>query len=145
MMQELTELVDEVRLSFHALTEFARHAHRDRIDPASRAVLEYLSTHDPSTVPTMARARGVSRQHIQSLVNGLESDGLVEAMPNPAHKRSPLFALTAGGRALMAAIADTESALLEPFRGSLDATRLREAAETLAGIRTILTELEYTS
>ncbi|GJM39012.1 MAG: hypothetical protein DHS20C19_23790 [Acidimicrobiales bacterium] len=144
MLQELNELVDEVRLSFHALSEFARHAHGDRIEPAGRAVLEYLSRNPPSAVPAIARARGVSRQHIQTLVSGLESDDLVEARPNPAHKRSPLFALTADGRSLMGTIADTEAGLIAPFMASLDAARLAEATDTLAGLRRILTELEHT-
>ena len=144
MLQELNELVDEVRLSFHAFSEFARRAHGGRIDPSGRAVLEFLSRNPPSTVPAMARARGVTRQHIQPIVNELQADGLVEAEPNPAHKRSPLFALTADGRALMDAVADTEARLVEPVIVALDADRLTEATETLAHVRTILTELEQT-
>lgn len=144
MLPHLNDLVDEVRLSFHAFSEFARRAHDERIDPSGRAVLEFLSRNPPSTVPAVARARGVTRQHIQSIVNGLQADGLIEAEPNPAHKRSPLFALTADGRALMDAIADTESRLVEPILKALDTDRLIEATETLAHVRTILTELEQT-
>ena len=145
MLQELGHLADEVRLSFHAFSEFARQAHGDRIEPPSRAVLEYLSKNGPSTVPTIARSRGVTRQHIQTIVNALESDGLIEPSPNPAHKRSPLFALTAEGRALSESINEAEQALVEPFRDALDPDRLAAAAATLADVRSLLAELEYTS
>jgi DNA-binding MarR family transcriptional regulator len=143
MMKELNDLVDEVRLSFHAFSEFARHAHGDRIDPSGRAVLEYLSKNNASTVPTMARSRGVTRQHIQTIVNALESNGLVEALNNPAHKRSPLFTLTADGNALIESITRTEKALVEPFLDVVDADRLIAATETLAEVRILLAELEH--
>lgn len=145
MHAELRHLVDEVRLSFHAFSEFARDAHGDRIDPPGRAVLEFLSRNRPSTVPAMARSRGVTRQHIQAIVNALESEGLVEASRNPAHKRSPLFSLTADGHDLIESIGRTEATLLDPLRRSLDAERLTAAAETLAGIRDLLTTLEHES
>lgn len=145
MQHELMDLVNEVRLSFHAFSEFARRAHGDRIDPPGRAVAEYLWRNGASPVPTIARSRGVTRQHIQTIVNALESDGLVEASPNPAHKRSPLFALTADGRVLIESISDTEEALVEPLREVLDPDRLTAATATLAEVRTLLSEMEHTS
>ena len=36
---------------------------------AQRAVLEYLLINGPATVPAIARARRVTRQHMQALVN----------------------------------------------------------------------------
>ncbi|HEX2786023.1 MAG TPA: helix-turn-helix domain-containing protein [Ilumatobacteraceae bacterium] len=145
MSKELSDLVDEVRLSFHAFSEFARWAHGHRIDPPGRAVLEYLSRNHPSTVPSMARSRGVTRQHIQTIVNDLESQGLVETSANPAHKRSPLSALTRDGRALIESIARKEEDLVEPLRGAIDPDRLTAAAATLAEVRKLLVELENES
>lgn len=142
MSRELTDLADEVRLSFHAFSEFARRAHGHRLEPSGRAVLEYLSRNDPATVPTMARGRGVTRQHIQTIVNGLESEGLIEPEANPAHKRSPLFALTTKGEALIQSIAETEAVLVAPLVGVLDSDRLAAATETLATVRSLVAELE---
>ena len=138
----MTDLVDEVRLSFHAFSEFARKTHGSRIDPPGRAVLEYLSKRRPSTVPEMARARGVSRQHIQSIVNGLESDGLVDASSNPAHKRSSLYALTPEGVELIGSIVAIEQALVDPLREVLDPDRLTAATNTLSEVRTLIAGLE---
>ena len=59
----------------------------------------------PQTVPTMARARNVSRQHVQKSVDGLAAGGLVSLRDNPAHRRSPIVELSDAGKALFAAIA----------------------------------------
>jgi len=48
-------------------------------------------------VPDLARERGVSRQHIQSVINELLGAGLVASVRNPSHRRSPLLALTDEG------------------------------------------------
>lgn len=141
MLRELEVLADEVRLAFHAFSEFARTSHGDVIDPSGRAVLEYLSKHDPASVPEMARARGVSRQHIQTIVNDLDSKGLVEASSNPAHKRSPLFDLSAAGSDLITAISRTERNLLEPVSDALDPARLVAAAATLTEVRELLAKV----
>lgn len=54
----------------------------------------------PLTAPQMGEAMGVTRQGAQKQLNLLLGLGLVEALPNPAHRRSPLYALTPQGWAL---------------------------------------------
>lgn len=61
-------------------------------------VLHSLATEGPQTVPQLARARPVSRQHIQKIANELMAAGFIESVPNPAHRRSRLLAITANGR-----------------------------------------------
>jgi DNA-binding MarR family transcriptional regulator len=61
-------------------------------------VLRSLVQEGPQTVPQMAAARPVSRQHCQTIVNGLAEQGLVEFLDNPRHKRSKLVRLTKRGR-----------------------------------------------
>ena len=62
-------------------------------------VLRSLVQEGAQTVPQMAAARPVSRQHCQTIVNGLAEQGLVEFLDNPRHKRSKLVRLTKRGRA----------------------------------------------
>lgn len=50
------------------------------------------------SVPRIARRMGLTRQSVQASVNRLLADGLVEAMANDAHQRSPLFRLTSAGQ-----------------------------------------------
>ena len=49
---------------------------------------------EPKTVAGIGRQMGISRQAVQRIANRLIAEGLLESMPNPAHKRSPLFAPT---------------------------------------------------
>ena len=62
--------------------------------------LHSLAVDGPQTVPGLARARPVSRQHIQKIANDAEAGGLIEFIDNPAHKKSKLVSLTDAGRAL---------------------------------------------
>ena len=62
-------------------------------------ILRALVSDGPQTVPEMARARPVSRQHCQTITNGLEAQGFVEFVENPKHKRSHLVRVTRAGRA----------------------------------------------
>lgn len=61
-------------------------------------VLRTLVKEGPHTVPDIARSRPVSRQHCQTICNGLEAQGLVEFVDNPKHKRSKLVRVTKKGR-----------------------------------------------
>lgn len=56
------------------------------------------------TVPQIARRLGVSRQHILRLTTDMVAEGLVELVPNPDHKTSPLVQLTPAGRGTLATI-----------------------------------------
>jgi DNA-binding MarR family transcriptional regulator len=62
-------------------------------------VLRTLVKEGEQTVPEMARARPVSRQHCQTICNALEAQGLVEFVDNPKHKKSKLVRATKKGRA----------------------------------------------
>ena len=54
----------------------------------------------PLTAPKIGEAMGVTRQGAQKQLNVLAEQGLVEARPNPAHRRSPQYILTPQGLAL---------------------------------------------
>jgi DNA-binding MarR family transcriptional regulator len=49
------------------------------------------------TVPQIAASMGLTRQGVQKQIDLLVGEGLVHAAANPAHKRSPLYALTRQG------------------------------------------------
>lgn len=61
--------------------------------------LRSLVKEGPQTVPDLARSKPVSRQHCQTIVNALETQGLVEFIDNPKHKTSKLVRATKRGRA----------------------------------------------
>ncbi|GAA1005296.1 MarR family transcriptional regulator [Streptomyces sp. F-3] len=84
-----------------------------------RAVLDLLHKHGPMTVPQMGRAQAISRQFVQRMVNDAAARGLVESVPNPAHRRSPLIRLTDAGRAAITAVLTREHLLLRQVGGGL--------------------------
>ena len=54
----------------------------------------------PLTVSQIARNMGLTRQAVQTLVNGLCDTGLIELLENPDHKRAKLAELTSEGKSV---------------------------------------------
>ena len=136
MIERVTSVVNEVRLLNNQLIDLVEELHRDSgITASQRAVLEFASRNGPATVPAIARSRGVTRQHIQVIVNELVSADLLEPQPNPAHQRSPNYALTDTGQRTIDALIEREGDYLSTHLDGLDAERLAAAAVTLADLR----------
>jgi DNA-binding MarR family transcriptional regulator len=139
MYEAVMRLFDEVRLLDHRLIQAAEELHADlAISAPARAVLEFLEHEGPTSVPAIARARYVTRQHIQASVDALADDGLVRRASNPAHRRSPLVELTAAGAATIKAMHDRERRLLEQRLAPVDVESIGTAAAVLAAIRASL-------
>lgn len=107
-----------------------------------RAILEQL-TGDPQTVPALARSLYVTRQGVQAFVDQAKALGYVETLPNPAHQRSHLIALTEAGRDAFARIHDGELANLDAIADGLTADDIevcvRVLDHLLGGIDGLLT------
>jgi len=129
-------LINETVLLFHRLRIVADqvHHHGEMTGPL-RGLLRSLDKLGEQTVPQMARARSVSRQHVQALINRLVEEGLVELIANPAHKRSPLARLTADGKKTVNAMNREEAKLLSKADLGVTDKDLREVVETLRTVR----------
>jgi DNA-binding MarR family transcriptional regulator len=126
-------LFDETRLLFHALKQWTETLHADlSITAAMRVLLEVLLVGGSATVPEMARARGVSRQHIQQQVDALLDRDLLERRDNPAHKRSVLIALTDKGRARIQNMRAVELNALSRMQVGVSDHAMVEAAQVLS-------------
>ena len=129
-------LVNETVLMFHRLRIVAEQVHQHgEMTGGLRGILRSLDKLGEQTVPQMARARAVSRQNIQAVINQLVDERLVELTPNPAHKRSPLARLTPRGKKVVDAMNQQEARLLSKADLGLTDQELREAAETLRIVR----------
>ena len=104
------------------------------LSPSHRAVLESLLEGGPQTVPALARARPVARQHIQVLVNDLLRMELVETRENPAHRRSPHISVTPRGRRVFTEVRSEESRILKGIKFRLTAKEVRHIASQLEGL-----------
>src|SRR5574341_2398822 len=99
MSDPLDDLLDQVRLLWHAMSQAAERLHRDEpVTLGMRAVLEFLAREGPTAVPAIARSRQVTRQHIQALVDDLLQARLVALDDNPAHRRTALVRIWPEGR-----------------------------------------------
>jgi len=137
----LVEWIGEIRRCFHQLGAAATDIHRELdLTGAQRAVMESLARDGDQTVPRLARARPVSRQHIQGIVDTLAEAGLVTAVSNPRHKRSPLIHVTARGRKVMTAVFEREKAILPLLSAAFTDAELKEAVDVTARLRRLAAE-----
>lgn len=101
----------------------------------SWGLMRSLAEGGEQTVPEIARARPVSRQHIQKLADELAAEGLVEFVGNPAHKRSKLLRLTPAGRARYKATSARIQGIADALGRGLDAREVAAAADLLATLK----------
>jgi DNA-binding MarR family transcriptional regulator len=132
----LLALADATAALFHRLHRVSEQLHGGgRLSAGRRALLRDLAANGPQTVAHLARRRPVARQYIQTLVNALERDALVERRANPSHRRSPLVRLTARGRRRVREIDAREARLLRSGGLPVGDRELRAACETLSRVR----------
>lgn len=132
----IDRLMRQVRACFHDMKAIADALHADLgVNASTRALIEYLDEEGAETVANIARAKNVSRQHIQQLVDPLVDGGLVRLIENPAHKRSPLVKLTGTGRSVRQEMRLREVRLVETVGSGLAAEELDRAGAVLAEFR----------
>jgi DNA-binding MarR family transcriptional regulator len=137
--EPLGRLFDETVRLYLRLTADATLIHRDGpLSGPRRTVLVGLARSGPQTVATMARVRAQSRQRFQPLVNRLIEDGLVVARSNPAHRQSPLIALTPEGESTVRQIVETERRLRAGFKMPVSTRALTRSAVVLRSVREAL-------
>ena len=110
----------------------------DGLSVGVRAVLALLHRNGPMTVPQMGRAQAISRQFVQRMVNDAAARGLVESVPNPAHRRSSLIRLTDAGRAAVTAVLDRKHLLLREVGGALTDADVTACLRVLGAMLTAL-------
>ena len=138
MSRPVEQLINEVRVLYQSLVQVGEAIHAgSNISMGMRAVLEYLDRNGDATVPQMARARRVSRQRIQTLVNALLQMDLVKSISNPASKRSALITLSKTGAKMILDMRRLEG---REMNVSLSDNRILDAANTLSQLRVALEE-----
>ncbi len=134
--KHVNELIVEIRATFQDLAAYGTVLYGDLgVNASMRAIVEYIDEHGAQSVPTIARAKNVSRQHIQTIVDQLLEARLVEQKENPAHKRSVLIALTRKGRTLYEKIRERDAATTRALAKKLAGADLAGASETLRALR----------
>jgi DNA-binding MarR family transcriptional regulator len=133
---ELNRLISETRGFFQDLEGIsARILAEDGLTPHQRRLMMSLRKQRQCTVPQLARLNEVSRQFVQTVMNGLARQGLVAFRDNPAHKRSRLLALTPEGERRIRAIMVREGEVLQKVAAGLSPNSVREGVEVLRQAR----------
>lgn len=105
----------------------------------SLGLLRSLMKDGPQTVPQLARARPVTRQHIQTTANALADQGLVEFVDNPAHKRSKLVRITEPGQRRLSDLLVRIEDAYEAISPGMDEAEIRAAIKVMSELRRRLT------
>jgi DNA-binding MarR family transcriptional regulator len=125
-IQRLSPLLAEISAVLHAATGISR---------PMRKVLERLVDDGKATVPALAEALDVTRQHVQTVVNDLIDKRLVRAIDNPQHRRSKLIVATDRGEAALKEIRAREAPIGNKLAAELSAADAEVAASALAKLR----------
>jgi DNA-binding MarR family transcriptional regulator len=80
----------------------------DGVSPARLRLLGVLHCRGPQIMSDLGDELGMTARYVTTLVDGLESEGLVRRAPHPTDRRATVIELTAAGTA-------TGSALLRSF------------------------------
>ncbi len=132
----LRAVVDETIALFHRLRWVAEQIYGpDGRSTARRGILRGLLRYGPQTVPVLARARSVTRQNVQPVVDQLAREGLVERVPNPEHARSRHVRITEAGARLVTEMDAIDAAVLELVGAGLSTKDLDATARTLKALR----------
>jgi DNA-binding MarR family transcriptional regulator len=137
----LVGLSDElIRLNGRLKGMFAGARRSEGLGDSELTVLNAVVEADrPPTVPQIGRSLGQARQLVQRAANSLMAAGLIEAEPNPDHKRAVLLRATAEGTALKRGIDARADAIAGDVAEGMDADVVHAAT---AALRTIRKQLE---
>ncbi|MDO4884316.1 MAG: helix-turn-helix domain-containing protein [Rothia sp. (in: high G+C Gram-positive bacteria)] len=129
----LSELVVQIFRVNGALAAWGdRFAAESGLTTARWQVLGAISmTKEPATAPQIAERMGITRQGVQKQLNLLRNEGLVSALENPAHKRSPQYSLTEHGEQKLAEIRKRWRQQVEQWSGAYQQDSVIAALETL--------------
>lgn len=85
----------------------------------------------PLSAPQIAAGMGITRQGSQKQLNLLLAEGLLEALPNPSNKRSPLYRLTSRAAAIYADLSRIQAQWAGDLAEGMDAADLRTTRRVL--------------
>jgi DNA-binding MarR family transcriptional regulator len=135
----LNAVIHDIRLCFNLLRSLADEMHADLgVNASMRAVMECLAGGNEKTVPEIARSRGVSRQHIQTIANRLTAAKLINVRDNPDDKRTFLVSLTDPGQAVFGEMQEREAQELRRLSGAFSNRELELALNALQKLNDIL-------
>lgn len=96
---------------------------------------------EPLTVAGIARVMGLTRQSVQRTADLLVEQGMLERLPNPAHKRAPLMQASAEGLAAVRAINPQHAVFAKRLAKAIGQQELDAALAGMEALASVLDEL----
>lgn len=133
----LVGLSDElIRLNGRMKALFAGARRSEGLGDSELSVLNaVVEAERPPTVPQIGRSFGQPRQIVQRAANSLMAAGLIEAAPNPDHKRAVLLRATGQGVALKREMDARADEIAGAIDADMDADAVRAATTALRIVR----------
>jgi DNA-binding MarR family transcriptional regulator len=130
-------LSDElIRLNGRMKALFAGARRPGSLNDSEMSVLNAVVEADrPPTVSQIGRSFGQPRQVMQRAAHSLIAEGLIEALPNPDHKRAVLLRATEQGIALKRESDTRAEAIAAEQCADIDRETIRAATQALRTIR----------
>ncbi|WP_123401832.1 MarR family winged helix-turn-helix transcriptional regulator [Inmirania thermothiophila] len=124
------------RAQVAVFNDFMRSMAEFQITPGQFGILVLIGANEGLSQSALARAVGVERSTMVSVMDNLERRGLVARRPSPADRRSYALELTARGRALLAELKPRvreHEARIARRLGGRDPAELIELLRRIAG------------
>lgn len=130
-------MVDEIiRLGSRLRAVFAGSTAASGLSSMESMVLAAVTeAKAPPTVPQIGRSLGHPRQVIQRAANELLAAGLIQAAPNPNHKRAPLLLATSDGEKLKGRVDAHAAEAANALLAVVDAAKCERLAQELHELR----------
>lgn len=137
--RDVLTLINEIPRAYFRLSAIADELFADLgLGGPERGTLRELFVEGESSAPEFARRKAVSRQAVQSTLDGLVAKGLVRTEINPRHKRSKLYVLTAKGIEMCVELHRRELSKISALLEKTAPADYRRAAEAVSVLNEIL-------
>lgn len=137
--RDVLALINEIPRAFFRLSAIAEDLFADMgLGPPERGALRDLFIEGQSAAPDLARRKGISRQAVQSTLDGLVAKRLVRTEVNPRHQRSKHYVLTQAGIEACVEIQRREMEKITALMAGPDDAEFAKAAVALATLNAIL-------
>jgi DNA-binding MarR family transcriptional regulator len=137
-----TDFLANLTRTYHLLDAVSEQLHAGHgFSAGARAILLLLDRKGPMTMSEIARDRAVSRQLIQRLASALLDKGVIEAMPNVAHRKSAKLGLTPQGRSAVEGILLRESGIVAAVKESIEEIELQQTHAVLTKLNALLAQI----
>lgn len=128
--------------TYHVLDAVSEQLHAGHgFSAGARSILLLLDREGPMTMSEIARDRAVSRQLIQRLASALLEKGVIEAMPNAAHRKSAKLGLTPQGRSAVEGVLLRESGIVDAVMDCIGDIELQQAHSVLSKLNALLSQI----